>query len=144
MTAPQIKRPKRLWVAALMNILVGCLSLTMLIFLSTSSRVPSDMQLSAGTTAIAAITASFLVVSSTMALLGRPRWRHIMLLAAVAFYGSIMVQNALLLAQAQDSLVPASKLTSHVVRSGLEIAINLWALLSLKTRQYFGRELAAP
>ncbi|MBP3984601.1 hypothetical protein J5837_09245, partial [Pseudoxanthomonas helianthi] len=142
MTTPQIKRPKRLWVASLMNILVGCLSLAMLIFVTTSSRV-ATVQLSAGTAAMAAVTAGFLVVSSVMALLGKPRWRRLMLLGALAFYGSVMVQSALLLAQAQDSLVPASKLISHVIRSGLELAINLWALLSLKTRQYFGRELAA-
>ncbi len=93
---------------------------------------------------MAIITASFLIISSALALLGKPRWRHLMLLAALAFYGSILVQNALLLAQSQGSLVPASKLTSHVFRSGLEIAINLWALLSLRTKQYFNRELAAP
>ncbi|QSX79720.1 hypothetical protein [Agrilutibacter solisilvae] len=127
-----------------MNILVGCLSLAMLVFLKTSSRVPAEIHLSAIATATAATTAGFLVFASVMALLGKPRWRRLMLLAAVSFYGSIMVQNALLLAQAEDSLVPASKLTSHLIRSGLEVAINLWALLSPRTRQYFDRELAAP
>ena len=144
MTVPQNKRPKRLWVAALMNILVACLSLTLLVFITTSSRIPAEIQLSAGTSATAAATASFLVISSVMALLGRPRWLYLMLLAALAFYGSIMVQNAFLLAQPQSSAVPTSKLTTHMIRSGLEIAINLWALLSLKTRRYFNRGLAAP
>ena len=67
-----------------------------------------------------------------------------MLAAALAFYGSILVQNAIILGQVQDSLVPANKLIANVVRSGLEIAINLWALLSAKTRSYFSGALAAP
>jgi hypothetical protein len=66
-----------------------------------------------------------------------------MLIAALVFYGSILLQNAYILGQAQDSIVPANKLLATVVRSGLEIAINLWALLSSKTRRYFGGVLAA-
>jgi len=143
-TALQLKRPKRLWLAALMNILVGLISLTALVFISTSSRVPEAARLGGGTAALAAFTAGFLIVSSVLALLGKPRGRWLMLAAALAFYGSILVQNAYILGQVQDSLVPANKLIANVVRSGLEIAINLWALLSAKTRRYFGGALAAP
>lgn len=67
-----------------------------------------------------------------------------MLAAALAFYGSILVQNAYILSQVQDSVVPASKLTANIVRSGLEIAINLWALLSASTRRYFSGASAVP
>ncbi|HJR72936.1 MAG TPA: hypothetical protein VJ806_04780 [Luteimonas sp.] len=127
-----------------MNILVGLISLTALVFISTSSRVPDAARFDAGTATLAAFTAGLLVVSSVLALLGKPRGRWLMLAAALAFYGSILVQNAIILGQVQDSLVPANKLIANVVRSGLEIAINLWALLSAKTRSYFSGALAAP
>jgi hypothetical protein len=139
----RLKRPMRLWVAALMNILVGVISLAALVFISTSARVPDAVRFGGSTAVLAAITASFLVGSSVLALLGKPRGRQLMLAAALAFYGSILLQNAYMLIQFQGSLVPTNKLTANVVRSGLEIAINLWALHSAKTRKYF-RALAAP
>jgi hypothetical protein len=127
-----------------MNILVGLTSLVALVFISTSARVPDAVRLGGGTAALAAFAAGLLVVSSVLALMGKPRGRQLMLAAALAFYGSILVQNAYILAQTQDSIVPANKLIANTVRSGLEIAINLWALLSVKTRRYFGSALAAP
>jgi hypothetical protein len=127
-----------------MNILVGLISLTALVFISTSSRVPDAVRLDGGTAALAAFTAGLLIASSVLALLGKPRGRWLMLAAALAFYGSILVQNAYILGQVHDSLVPNHKLIANVVRSGLEIAINLWALLSAKTSRYFGGALAAP
>jgi len=126
-----------------MNILAGLSSLTALVLISTS-RVPDVAGLGGGATAMASVTAGFLVVSSVLALLGKPRGRRLMLAAALAFYGGILIQNAYLLGQVQDNLAPAHKLITHVVRSGLEIAINLWALLSAKTRRYFDGVLAAP
>jgi hypothetical protein len=143
MSEPRVKRPKRLWVAALINVLVGVTSLVALVFISTSARVPDAARLGGVTAVFAAFASCFLVVSSVLALMGKPLGRQLMLAAALTFYGSIMVQNALILTHAQNSLVPANKLFANVVRSGLEIAINLWALLSLKTRRYFGDALAA-
>lgn len=140
----RIKRPNRLWIAALMNVLVGLTSLAGVIFIATSSRVPDALRIGMGAGALAATTAGFLVAASVLALLGKPRWRLLMLAAALAFYGSILVQNAYILSQVQDSVVPASKLTANIVRSGLEIAINLWALLSASTRRYFSGASAVP
>lgn len=144
MGGPRLGRPKRLWVAAVMNIAIGLLGLFFVAFLSLSSRVPDDARLGTGSVFIAIVTASFLVVSSVLALLGRRRWDRLMLCAALFYYGGILVQNAYLLAHAQDLIVPTQRIVANVVRSGIETAINLWAVLSAKTRIFFRGATPAP
>ncbi|RYG96481.1 MAG: hypothetical protein EON58_11990 [Alphaproteobacteria bacterium] len=138
------KRPKRLWIAAIMNVILGLLSISFLVFLATTARVPEELRITGGMTAFAAATAGFMVISSVMALLGKPSWRQLMLSAALIYYGSILAQNFNFLVSGSETLVPAQKLASNAVRSGLEIAINLWALLSTKTRDYFRSIPSAP
>jgi hypothetical protein len=144
MTAVPRKRPKRLWVAALMNILLGLLALFTLGYVSISSNVPSVIRPSGLTTTIAIITAGFLIVSSALALLGKSLGRQLMLAAALLFYGILVVQNANMLAQPHEWLGPGAntKLTASVIRGCFEILINVWVLLSAKTRGYFA--LAVP
>jgi drug/metabolite transporter (DMT)-like permease len=140
------KRPKRLWVAAIINILVALLSLALLAFLFTSARVPEALLPGATASAVAACTAGFLIVASVLALLGKPYGRYLMLAAAIVFYGILIVQNVGAIAGAQAGLgqSAAAKLAANTVRASLELLINLWALLSLKTRQYFGGAAVAP
>ena len=139
MTEMPRKRPKRLWVAALMNISLGVLALFTLGYVSTSSNVPSVIRPSGFTTAIAISTAGFLIVSSASALLGKSFGRQLMLAAALLFYGILVAQNANMLAQPHEWLGPSAntKLTASVIRGCFEILINVWALLSAKTRGYF-------
>lgn len=144
MSGPRPGRPKRLWAAAMMNIIVGLLGLFFVAFVSLSSRVPDEARLAAGSIVMALVTTSFLVVSSVLALLGKRRWDRLMLSAALIYYGGILAQNAYLLVQSQELIVPAQKVVANVVRSGIEIAINLWALLSAKTRVFFRGATAAP
>ena len=144
MSEPRLGRPKRLWLAAVMNIAIGLLGLFFVAFVSLSSRVPDEARLGAGSVAMALVTASFLVVSSVLALLGKRRWDRLMLSAALIYYGGVLAQNAYLLIQAQELIVPTQKIVANVVRSGIEIAINLWAVLSAKTRVFFRGATAAP
>lgn len=60
-----------------------------------------------------------------------------MLSAALVYYGGVLAQNAYLLIQAQELIVPTQKIVTNIVRSGIEVAINLWAVLSAKTRIFF-------
>lgn len=137
MTPPQHKRPKRLWAAAIMNIAVGLISLFALVFLTVSVQTAGAIKLAPSTAVFAVSSAVFLILASVLVLRGKPRGRWLILFAAILFYGSVLLQNAYLLNQADGGLLPAEKLTAAAVRSGLEIAINLWALLSAKTRRYF-------
>jgi len=129
-----------------MNIVVGFMSLATLVFLSTSTRVPEIVRPDGVAAVIAASTASFMIFSSVMALVGKPMGRHLMLVSALIFYGMLVFQNAILVVQPDDGLGPqaGTKLIANVVRSSLEIAINVWALLSAKTRRYFGGAATAP
>ncbi|MBD9480788.1 hypothetical protein [Pseudoxanthomonas sp. PXM02] len=143
MNDAQPGRPKRLWLAALMNIVVGLLGLFFISFVSLSSRVPDEARLGSGTVAMALVTALFLVASSVIALIGRRGWDRLMLAAALVYYGGVLAQNTYLLIQAHKLIVPTQKIASNIVRSGIEIAINLWAVLSVKTRVFFRGVTAA-
>lgn len=140
------KRPKRLWVAAIMNILIGLMALGLLAFLLASSRVPEALRPSSAAAIYAVIAPTFLIVASVFALLGKSYGHRLMLAAALIFYGTLIVQNLLIAGSANDALGPggAAKAVANAVRATLELAINLWALLSLKTRQYFGASSVAP
>jgi hypothetical protein len=144
MSESRLRRPKRLWVAAVMNITIGLLGVFFLAFVSFSSRVPNEARMAAAPVLMALVTTSFLVVSSVLALLGKRGWDRLMLAAALVHYGGVFSQNAYLLVQAQELIVPTQKIVANVVRSGIEIAINMWAVLSAKTRVFFRGATAAP
>lgn len=144
MSELQTRRPKRLWVAALMNIAVGLMAMVFVVFFSLSSRVPDEARLGTGSIVFAVITTSLLIVSSVLALFGKRRWDRIMLSAALVYYGSVLAQNASLLVQSEELIIPVQKVVANVARSGIEIAINLWAILSAKTRFFFRHASASP
>ena len=141
------RRPLRLWIAALLNIAAALaaalLSLALLAFLATSSRVPEASRPSVLTAVVPALLSGLLVLTTIWAMLGRRHGGVLMLLAAVAFYGLLVTQNVLLLGQPHDALGPNANinLTTNAVRGALAIAINGWALLSAKTRRYFVGEI---
>ena len=137
------KRPKRLWAAVIINVLVGLMALSLFAFLAVSTRA---FHPSRATAVFAVCAPSFLIVASVVALFGKPYGRYLMLLAALVFYVTLIVQNVLLFRAAQILLGQAggAKVVANVVRASLELLINLWALLSFKTRQYFGGAAVAP
>jgi hypothetical protein len=135
-------RPVRLWVVVLMNVLDGLLSLFALAFLTMLSSIPEALRPDVISSLIAIALSGLLVISSILALLGKPRAGFLMLIIAVLFHGTLAVQNFLMLARPHELLGEGAdtKLIANVVRSALEIAINCWALLSSKTREYFARQ----
>jgi len=140
------KRPKRLWVAAVLNMLVGVLAIGLIVFLLASTRVPVALR-PGGVVAVSALGApSFLIVASVIALLGKPYGRYLMLLAALVFFGTLIIQNVQLIGSANSALGQgtAPKVIANAVRASFELTINLWALLSSKTRQYFGGAAVVP
>jgi hypothetical protein len=138
------KRPKRLWLAASMNIVLGAFALFTLGYIAFSSNVPVTVRPSAYTAVLAITTATIMVASSVLALFGKPRSSYFMLAGALLFYGILAAQNAVILYGPHAWLGPeaSTKLAANVVRSGIEILINVWALLTAKTRTFF--TVAAP
>ena len=137
--APIRKRPKRLWAAALMNIAIGLLSLTMLTMILARPALREQMGTSSAGLALAMSLGIALIVSSALALLGKPWARWLMLAAAAVYYGTLVVQNLQLLSSADLTDLSRQKFVTNAGRSLLELAINAWALLSAKTRRYFDR-----
>jgi hypothetical protein len=127
-----------------MNIVLGAFALFTLGYIAFSSNVPVVVRPSAYTALLAVTTATLLVSSSVLALLGKPRSPYFMLASALLFYGILVAQNAVMLYGPHDWLGPeaGTKLTASVVRGCIEILINVWALLTAKTRSFFA--VAAP
>jgi hypothetical protein len=61
-----------------------------------------------------------------------------MLVAALLFFGVLVIQNLYFLVSLGELPAKAtSKLWTNTIRSTIEIVINVWALLSVKTSAFF-------
>lgn len=145
MTFTTAPRPKRLWIAAIMNILSGALGIFVAVYLSLNSKATSEVVGFGPFTAfLGFIAASLLIAASILALLRRKNSRWLMLSAACSYFGIIAAQNILIILF--DPSIPGAatqKLWTSAARSTLEIAINVWALCSAKSIAFFeGRPLS--
>ena len=137
------KRPKRLVVVAIMNMVLALFSIVALVFLLRSSVVPAEIVPSGWNAAFSALVAFALIVSSVLALMGFPRTRWIALIIALTFFGLIWL-HSLLAALDPEGVIGAvptdresRKLWAGVVRTSIEIGLNLWVFLSAKTKAFF-------
>ena len=140
MTATISSRPKRLWVAAIMNIVVAAISVLAVLFLLLSSdpTIPEEIRPGLSTSIVALGTSGSLIVSSVLALLRVRAARWLTLAASLLFFGILGAQSLGFLLSSvapPDEIIP--KLWGNVIRNTLEIAINLWALLSARTALFF-------
>ena len=137
------KRPKRLWVVAIMNIAVALIGIGTLAFVLTSSTFPSELVPSKWNAAVSVLVATTVIVSSVLALLRIRRARWIALTAALVFFGVLLVQSLLVAIDPQAVLgeirssIQLRKLWAAVTRNSIEIGLNLWAFLSAKTAAFF-------
>ena len=136
-----ISRPKRLWVAALMNILVATTSVFAVAFLLLTSNpnIQEAIKLGLQATLLTLGTSVLLIVASILALLRIQSARWLMLGAALIFFGLLGYQSIALISS-QGASLPHElvlKLWANIVRNSLEIIINAWALLSTTTAIYF-------
>jgi hypothetical protein len=137
------KRPKRLVIITIMNVVLALFSIVALVFLLRSSVVPAEIVPSGWNAAFSALVAFALIVSSVLALMGFPRARWIALIMALTFFGLIWL-HSLLAALDPEGVIGAvptdresRKLWAGVVRTSIEIGLNLWVFLSAKTKAFF-------
>lgn len=145
MTITIAPRPKRIWIAAVMNILSGALGIFVAVYLALNSKATSDaIGFGPFTAFFGFIAASFLIAASILALLRRKNSRWLMLAAACSYFGIIAAQNILVILF--DPSIPGAatqKLWTSAGRSTLEVAINVWALCSAKSIAFFeGRPIS--
>jgi small basic protein len=129
-----------------MNITLGLLGVTILALLARHPDVATKLQLSSFSVWSSAVLIIILMAASTFALFGRRNGHLVMLAAAIVYFGLVIYQNAALLNQAdaifnQDG---KTKLWSNIIRTGIELALNLWVALSKKTRIYFSSRQDVP
>lgn len=143
-SAPTLRRPGRLWVATILNILIGLLMAGFLVFLFVSDRVPDAAKPQATVAVAGGLLACLLVFYSVLALIGRSQARRAVLLVATLYFGSIIAQNALPLIGVLDSILPTRKLAANVVRNAISLGINWWALTSSITMAFFASRSLPP
>jgi hypothetical protein len=128
-----------------MNAAVATITLVALGFMLTSDRVPVEVRPSISGAAISGLLAAFLIVSSLLALRGYPKARWPTLVAAVMFFGILLLQSLLLIIHPGDWLPEGSspKLLANVVRNAIEISLNMWVFLGAKVATFL-REARPP
>jgi hypothetical protein len=144
LNSAKLRRPGRLWVAAILNIFIGLLAVGFLIFLFTSERVPDGAKPGTTGTVLGGFLACLLVFYSVLALVGRIEARRAVLLVATVYFGSVILQNALPLLGVVDSIVPTRTLTANVVRNAISLSLNWWALTSSITLAFFAAKSLPP
>ena len=142
--ATPTQRPKRLWVAAVLNILIGSLAVIFIVFLATSARVPEAARPGLVNLIAGGFLGCLLVFYSVLALKGRPSARRNLLIVATVYFGATIAQNAAPLLGLSDSIVPSQKLIANVVRHSLTLGITWWALTSSVTMRFFAMRPLPP
>jgi hypothetical protein len=130
-----MSRPKRLWVAVLVNVVAGVLTLAALGFLLAKS-LPL-----AGTLILwfapTVLICGVLIVSSIFAFRGHARSRWIALGTAILLFGIHLIQSLWLYYHAALPPEELASLAPSAERNSLGIVLNLWAFLSDKTDAFF-------
>ena len=142
----KVKKPRRLNIAALLNILLAILAFGALYFLAGDNDVREKIQIDSLAMWTSATLASLLLISSIAVLFSVRNSHFFMLGAAVLFYGAIIFQNASLL-QSADLVFNAdgrTKLWANIVRRALTLALTVWATFSAPSRAYFAGRRRAP
>jgi hypothetical protein len=141
MTATMNPRPTRLWVAAIMNILVAAISIASVAYLllSTNPNIPASVRPGLFSTLVALGTAGSLVIASVLALMRVRIARWLMLAAALLFFGILGYQSLAMLMWGDPTFAAemAPRLWANVIRNAIEISINIWALVSAATADFF-------
>jgi hypothetical protein len=134
-------RPTRLWVAAIMNILVAAISIASVAYLllSTNPNIPASVRPGLFSTLVALGTAGSLVIASVLALMRVRIARWLMLAAALLFFGILGYQSLAMLTWGDPTFAAemAPRLWANVIRNAIEISINIWALASAATADFF-------
>ena len=126
-----------------MNVMLALFSIVGLAFMLTSSEVPAEMVPSHWSAVFSVLVAVAMIVSSVLAVLGVPRARWIALSIALIFFGIIWLHSLLAALDPEGviGVVPtdgeSQKLWAGVVRTSIEIGLNLWVFLSAKTLAFF-------
>jgi hypothetical protein len=145
MPTTEQRRPKRLWAVSIMNIVLAMMAVVAIVFMLTSDRVPVEVRPTSAGATISALLAAYLTISSILALIGYRKARWLVLTAAFAFFGIMLLRSFLLIIYPSD-LIPkgsAPKLWPIVIRSAIEIGLNVWVFLGAKYKLYL-RALDAP
>lgn len=144
MSDPQTKKPRRLNIAALLNILLAIFAFGVLYFLAGDPDTQEEIHMDSLVMWTSVILSFLLLISSIAVLFSIQNSHFFMLGAAILFYGAIIYQNASLLQSANIVFNENShtKLLANITRKSLTLALTIWATMSTSSRAYFAARLS--
>jgi hypothetical protein len=134
------KIPVRLWCAVLLNIVVNVAGQFAFWYLFFTNGWPAFVApIKPYNIVIALCISLFLYVSCVMALLGKPRWREILLAVVLITYGINLFQVVHLLYLNYGTLNDHEHAQFYfdISIKVFELVFNVWALESTTTREFF-------
>jgi len=141
-------RPKRLILVTVLDCVFGGIALLALSTIIAQPELRFELDLSVIRIVIIGFSALCLIGAAAWAFFGHRYGRIALLYVSVAYFGYIMVQNAVALFDSSfanlDHAQVRTKLLGNVARNCLHVGLNVWALTSPKTTAYFAKNSALP
>jgi hypothetical protein len=134
---PSMKRPKEIWGVALMNIVMCGLNIISVIFVLLQLNIPANGidPLEALLYGGSLVIILCLLGTSLLVLFKSSQSPFIMMIAAAIFYGILVLINIAQLFG--ESASPDRTLIRGVLQYTAQIALNVWAVYSPISQQYF-------
>jgi hypothetical protein len=132
----KVRAPGRLWLVVIMDIVLNFLGMLVLL----TGSVPAILgAVHTYNIVIGACVSTFLYISCVIALLGRHYGRQLMFVAVLVTYAINLFQSIRILYINFDVFDDHQHAMFYFAISKLvfELLLNIWALDSLKTRQFF-------
>ena len=129
-------RPKRIWAICSLLVIVPLLSLLLSTYLFMTNNLPEQLQLTFYNLSIMFLLPLALIYSSVMFFLGKPNSHRYTLSLSIAYFGLLIYQNAYLLQIPDLPAETASKVTTNIIRSVIEILLVVWVVFSAKTTNF--------
>lgn len=136
MNNTDLKRPWRLTLILLANIVIGILTTIALFFLSFLVELDGNPLVNTVFAGAGGALSLFLVVASVMVFLLKPNGPKYLLASVVVFYGVLALQSVFSLFSGDLEQQAIFEVITGIFRNIITIALNFWAVLSEPSRQY--------
>lgn len=136
MNNTDLKRPWRLTLILIANILIGTLTTLALFFLTFMVELDGNSLVNTVFAGAGGAVSLFLVVASIMVFMLKPNGPKYLLASVVVFYGVLALQSIFSLVAGGLEQQAVFETITGIFRNIITIALNFWAVLSEPSRQY--------
>ncbi|MBI1397678.1 MAG: hypothetical protein GC151_17035 [Betaproteobacteria bacterium] len=134
--------PKRLWIASGLNIVVATLSLAAFALMGLGTKWDTFPGAEAGRICFEFACPAVLIVTSGLALARVRPARIVVTIAAILFYGSMILPNLQLIVEVANAIPLATRLriSGQIATEAAAIGLNIWALYSFRVTRFLASD----